>query len=126
MYLYSFSWAWFEDNIRGTLSHKDDYSEKEFAIICREALKESVLVLLKADGFIGLNNLRDSAYQLLLKEYGFTEPKITGYYLWGAYIIDKTDNKRDYGDSECAKEILGAELFNKVVKHNKRVDREDK
>jgi len=124
MFIYNLSWSWFEDYCPNILISPKEYSQKEFANICQGAIRESVLPLLKEDDYIGLNNLCDVAVELLKNKYCFTEPTITTYGLWAGYIIKEQDGQRDYGEKECAKDILGNELFDKVVKHNVKMDKE--
>lgn len=123
MFIYDLAWSWFEDYCPNILTHSKKYSRKEFADICREAIRESVSPLLNEDDYIGLNNLCDVAVELLKSKYGFTEPTIITYSLWGASIIKEEDSQKDYGGKECAKDILGAELFDKIVKHNVKIDK---
>jgi len=125
MFIYNLAWSWFEDYCPNILVHEKKYSRKEFTDICQKAIKECVPLLLKKDDYIGLNNLCDIAIELLKNKYGFTKPAITTYGLWGAYIVKEEDSQKDYGEKECAKDILGAELFDKVVKHNLKVEKRD-
>ena len=124
MYIYNFSWSCYEGYESMILLHKEKYSEKQFKNICYKACKEIIPVIFKKhNGFIGLDIIRYYASSLLIKKYRFSEADIILCSFWGGSIIEKEDDKRDYGDEECPKEIIGEKLFNEVVKHNEKVNK---
>ena len=53
------------------------------------------------------------------KELGYETPTQTTYGFWGAYIIEsKADDDKKFGD------VVGKELLEKAIKHNKKIKEE--
>jgi hypothetical protein len=118
MKLFELSWSWYEDHDYYLFVHEnktEDDFQKDVKILL---IKYGEEYLQQEDCWAGANNwIEYISTKLPELGYEHIEPINVGF--WGAYIIDGDD-----GDDVVWGEIVGEELLQKTIHHNKKIRKE--
>lgn len=116
MKCFNFYWSWYEDYKPIWLTHEDDKTEEQFQSDCIEALKRSFAEYIAQEkSWIGFPDWQDCAVKELEK-IGYAIPEIVSFGHFGSYIIG-----HDGEDDEKLRSLVGNEIFDSVIAHNKEI-----
>jgi len=111
--IFEFSYAWYEE-YEPHLFDGSAKSDSEWQEECEQAMRDVGEDLIKSsEGWVGAPAWVEAACKKL-EEKGYKRIEPVKYEVWGSYIVS---------EKEFAK-IVGKELFNKAIKHNKKVQAE--
>lgn len=131
MYYYEVSWSWHDDYIPFTLKNEKFFDKEEFKKLVDESTKIAYEKLFDEENrkeimdknYIGFCRWNEIASIVIenLKKYGFEELKITaGTEYFGLYILEAYDLEAGNKKIGC---IFKEELIDKIIEHNKLVER---
>jgi hypothetical protein len=122
MTLFKLVWYWYEDTSYWLFVHpRKTHSQwiNDCNLACQEATKR---ILSKGDdyakGWIGAPDIFAKA-AVILKRYGYAQIRTVDFDLFGNYIID--DERIDEEEVDSMKKIVGTDLYDKIVEHNKKL-----
>ena len=113
--LYMLEWAWWED-YEYYLLEGPCMSEEEWRRRLSEAARAAIEELLKEEGYISMPEIVAWMTEKL-EAMGFKEVSPPKLRLWGHIVLEKPE-------VEQLRELVGEELANKVLEHNKARQRE--
>ena len=123
MYIYEFYWSWYEDYQPTLFSSLEEKSIEQWQEDCKKALREVGEKYLKEeDGWASAPHWIKKAGEVLVK-YGYKEVSPISFGHFGSYIINHEEDD-NYHDEEGGrwKELVGEDLYNKAVEHNRKLD----
>ena len=131
MKIYNFYWAEYEGYSPHNLTHKEDKTQEQFEIDCKNALincgKEYID---QEESWVGIDGWIVYAVDYMIKNMGYKTLDEVSYGLCNAMIISGGNHKYETNykiedldeDGKGVLEVVGKELFDKAIEHNKKID----